>query len=129
MNSVASVRLDKWLWAVRLYKSRSLAASACNAGKVLVGEQQAKPSRDVRVGDIIKAQTAEITRTVRVVAVLDRRVGPKLVPDYLQDLTPASEYNKPRERIYQPIPLRPRGTGRPTKKERRQWGAVMNDES
>lgn len=114
-----SVRIDKWLWSVRLYKTRSLAAQACAAGRVLIDGQHAKPARSVKVGDIITAVTGDITRTVRVLGLIEKRVGAKLVSQYLEDLTPASEYAKPREKHFQQIMLRPKGSGRPTKKERR----------
>jgi ribosome-associated heat shock protein Hsp15 len=113
------VRIDKWLWAVRLYKSRSLATAACSAGKVRIGGEPLKPSRTVRIGDVITAATGDITRTVRVRALLENRVGAKLVPDYLEDLTPPSEYERPREPNFRPLLLRPKGSGRPTKKDRR----------
>ena len=114
-----SVRMDKWLWSVRLYKTRSLAAEACAAGKVRIGEQNVKPARSVQIGDIITASTGEMTRTVRVLELLEKRVGAKLVDRYLEDLTPASEYAKLRERRLEPIMFRPKGSGRPTKKDGR----------
>ena len=123
MNPAAPVRIDKWLWAVRLYKTRSLAAAACDSGHVRIGEQRVKPSRGVKIGDVIAAANNEITRTVKVVALLDKRVGAKLVGNYMEDLTPASEFEKRREPGYHTVPLRPKGVGRPTKKERRQWNA------
>jgi len=115
----ASVRMDKWLWSVRLYKTRSLATEACAAGKVRIGGQNVKPARSVKIGDIITALAGEITRTVRVLGLLEKRVGAKLVGQYLEDLTPASEYARPREAHFQPIMFRPKGSGRPTKKDRR----------
>ncbi|MCI0748571.1 MAG: RNA-binding S4 domain-containing protein [Verrucomicrobia subdivision 3 bacterium] len=111
------VRIDKWLWCVRLYKSRTLAAAACEGGKVKIGGQVVKPSRSVRAGDIITAVVGEITRTVRVIALLDRRVGAPKVPEFLDDLTPAAEFAKPRED--QAGGYRPKGAGRPTKRDRR----------
>ena len=119
------VRIDKWLWAVRLYKSRSLATSACSAGKVRIGGESLKPSRSVRVGEVITVATGDITRTVRVVALLDRRVGAKVVPEYMEDLTPQSEYIKRREPDFRPLILRPKGAGRPTKKERRKLDELI----
>jgi ribosome-associated heat shock protein Hsp15 len=111
--------MDKWLWSVRLYKTRSLAAEACVAGKVKIEGQAVKPARSVKVGEMVTAVSGEITRTVKVLALLERRIGAKLVPQYLEDLTPASEYNKARLPNLQPVALRPKGTGRPTKRERR----------
>ncbi len=115
---VQSVRLDKWLWAVRLYKSRSIATDACTNGKVQVNGQPAKASRILKVGDVITA-SAEIKRTIKVIALLEKRVGAKLVSTYFEDLTPASEYSKPKDKYFQPFAFRPKGSGRPTKKDRR----------
>ena len=119
MEPTASVRIDKWLWAVRLYKTRTIAAEACNGGKVRIQDQPIKPSRLVRVGEIVIAVTGEITRTVKVTGLVDKRVGAKLVSNYLEDLTPQSEYEKPRDPNFAPFVFRPKGAGRPTKRDRR----------
>ena len=119
------VRIDKWLWAVRIYKSRSLASAACSAGKVRIGNAPLKASRSVHVGEVITAAAGELTRTVRVRALLDRRVGAKLVAEYMEDLTPQSEYDKPREPNFRPLVWRPKGAGRPTKKDRRKLGELL----
>jgi ribosome-associated heat shock protein Hsp15 len=111
--------MDKWLWSVRLYKTRSLAAAACVSSKVQLNGQLAKPARLVRIGEMITAVTGDITRTVKVLALPKTRVGAKLVPQYLGDLTPAAEYEKPRQKVFAPIGHRPKGTGRPTKRDRR----------
>ena len=115
----SEVRIDKWLWYVRLYKSRSLATAACATGKVRIGAEPAKASRSVRIGDTIVATTGHINRTVRVLQLLEKRVGAKLVPDYMEDLTPASEYLKPRDPTELAVGVRPPGSGRPTKRDRR----------
>jgi len=112
-------RIDKWLWAVRLYKTRSLAAAACREGRVTVGDQPAKPSREVRVGDLIHAANGPITHTVKVRALLEQRVGASSVSQFAEDLTPASELAKRREPVAEPLFRRPKGEGRPTKKDRR----------
>jgi ribosome-associated heat shock protein Hsp15 len=114
-----SVRIDKWLWAVRLFKSRSLAIYGCNAGHVKIGGQSVKPSRDVRIGDVIEVMTGGIHRTVKVVEPLERRVGAKLVSRYLEDLTPPEEYARAREEASRTRMTLPRGFGRLTKKQRR----------
>ena len=122
MDPQGQVRIDKWLWCVRLFKSRSLATAACAAGKVCITGERAKPARSVKIGDLITVPTGHIIRTVKVIALLEQRVGAKLVPNYLEDRTPASEYLKSRETPAS----RPPGSGRPTKKHRRQidnlWG-------
>lgn len=114
-------RIDKWLWAVRLYKTRSLAADACRKGEVLVKGQRVKPSRDLRTGETVTAKTGLVQRTVRVVGFPPGRVGAKLVPEFLEDLTPASEYEKLREHTAAPQFTWSKGFGRPTKKARRLW--------
>jgi ribosome-associated heat shock protein Hsp15 len=115
-----NVRIDKWLWAVRLYKSRSLAIQACQAGHVKINGQSAKPSRDVHVGEIITALVGRIHRTSKVLALLEQRVGAPVVSQYLEDLTPAAEYERARQE-YEPALIQyPKGWGRPTKKQRRQ---------
>jgi ribosome-associated heat shock protein Hsp15 len=113
------VRIDKWLWAVRLYKTRAQAAEACRGGHVEISGQAAKPARGVKLGDIIAAKTGIITRTVKVTALLDKRVAAKLVKDYLEDLTPASEFKKLEEQRAASISGPIKGFGRPTKKARR----------
>jgi ribosome-associated heat shock protein Hsp15 len=124
---VETVRIDKWLWAVRLYKSRSLAIHACQAGHVKIGGQRVKPSRDLRVGEIINALTGRINRTVRVLALLEQRVGAPRVSEFLEDLTSPEEYARARAESLQAIPQYPKGFGRPTKKQRRQLGRIMEE--
>ena len=119
MPPLQHVRLDKWLWAVRLYKSRSLATRACDAGHVKIGGQSVKPARDVHAGEVITALTGRVHRTVKVLALLDRRVGAKQVSEYLEDLTSPEEYARAREAA-EPLVSFPKGFGRPTKKQRRQ---------
>lgn len=119
METIDRVRIDKWLWAVRLYKSRSLATEACTAGHVKLAGQALKPAREVRPGEVITALTGHIHRTVRVLAVLERRVGAKVVKDYLEDLTPAEEYTRARQEAAEQAVVYPKGLGRPTKKQRR----------
>src|SRR6266545_8016803 len=120
MHSSESVRIDKWLWAVRLYKSRSLATEACNAGHVKIGGNKVKPSRDVRAGEEITVFAGRVLRTVKVLALLDQRVGAKLVNQFLEDLTPPEVYARAREEAVQDRLRFPAGFGRPTKKQRRQ---------
>lgn len=117
----SGVRIDKWLWAVRLFKTRSLASTACTAGHVRLGDRPVKPAREIRPGEVIRARANRINRTVKVLAVIDRRIAAKLVPDYLEDMTSPAEYEKARQQSQADgIPHRPKGTGRPTKKQRRQ---------
>jgi ribosome-associated heat shock protein Hsp15 len=120
------VRMDKWLWAVRLYKTRSQAADACRSGHVRISGQPVKPSRFVQPGDTITAVTGEMTQTVKVLAALESRVGAKLVKDYAENLTPSSEYAKPREKPFASFGFRPKGAGRPTKKDRRNIEGLLS---
>jgi ribosome-associated heat shock protein Hsp15 len=113
------VRIDKWLWAVRIYKTRTLAADACRNGRVTINGQPLKPSREVRINELVVAQTGDLTRTTKVLGLLERRVGASAVKQFAEDLTPASEYEKKREPVLQPLFFRPKGAGRPTKKDRR----------
>lgn len=113
------IRIDKWLWAVRVFKTRSQASDACRSGKVRVEGQPVKPSRVLNPGDVITVSVGPLTRTLEVKQLLKNRVGAKLVETYMNDLTPQEEYDKlkiARETNYE---IRPRGIGRPTKKERR----------
>ena len=114
-----SVRIDKWLWAVRLFKTRSQATEACRSGKITIGEQTVKPSREVHVGETIMVRTGPLARTVEVKEVLQHRVGAKLVEHYLIDHTPEEEYERLKLTKAINFEQRDRGVGRPTKKERR----------
>ncbi len=117
MTEVA--RIDKWLWSVRLFKTRSQATEACRSGKVTIDDQSMKPSREARIGDIIVIRQGPLTKTVQVKELLKSRVGAKLVPDYMVDLTPEEEYTKLQMMREVNFEIRDRGIGRPTKKERR----------
>ena len=122
-------RIDKWLWAVRLYKTRSVAADACRNGEVMINDQRVKPSRDVHVGETLTAKTGLVKRRVKVLGAPLSRVSAKLVPEFLEDLTPASEYEKAREFTPAPQFNWSKGMGRPTKKARRLWEKFSpNDE-
>lgn len=113
------IRIDKWLWAVRLYKTRSQATDACRSNKVTIDDQPVKPSREVHVGDMIQFQAGPLTRVVEVKELLNARVGAKLVDNYLVDHTPEEEYERLKLMKAVNFEHRDRGVGRPTKKERR----------
>lgn len=122
-----SPRIDKFLWAVRMFKTRSQASIACRAGKVRMADQGVKPSREIKPGDVIVVRVWNATRTIRVKEVLHNRVGAKLVEVYIEDLTPVEEY----ERLEMVRKLnserRDRGSGRPTKKDRRELSKLKGD--
>jgi ribosome-associated heat shock protein Hsp15 len=113
------VRVDKWIWAVRIFKSRSQATEACKSGKVSIGGLALKPSRTVEIGDIVEVTKDQINMTLEVVDLLEKRVGAKLVEKYMKDLTPSSEYNKFELLKNKSFEFRDKGMGRPTKKARR----------
>lgn len=122
------VRIDKWLWAVRLYRSRSLATSACNAGHVKIGGVSVKASREVRVGEVVSALAGRVHRIVRVLALLEARVGAKRVSEFLEDQTSAEEYARARAETAETAIHFPKGFGRPTKKARRQLEGFLRPE-
>ncbi len=115
-----SVRVDKWLWAVRLFKTRSQAADACKGGKVKMDGVNVKPSRDVKPGDVLEVHHNHIKRTVKVKVAAKNRVAARLVPDLMADLTPKEEFEKLEMINKLNQEKRDRGTGRPTKKDRRE---------
>lgn len=119
METPGKVRIDKWLWAVRLFKTRSAAASACTSGHVKIDGQTVKPSRAVKIGDLISAQVGEICRQGKIVGLLEQRVGAKLVPQYFEDQTPPAELEKRSTAQTPPFFVRSKGAGRSAKKERR----------
>ena len=122
------MRLDLWLWAVRAYKTRPLAVSAIKNGRVEIGGLPTKPSRMVRAGEevVLRIDTDVTiwTRTLYVVALPRTRVGAKLVPLYAEDRTPPEELEKARMRPGSISGFRPRGAGRPTKRDRRAWDGM-----
>ena len=117
--SPAAERIDKWLWTVRIFRTRSLATDACRAGSVTVNSQPVKPSRDVRAGEVVIVRQGLIHRTLKVRAVPPARVGAKLVATYCEDQTPPAEFAKARAQRVQQFLARARGSGRPTKRDRR----------
>ncbi|MBI2513834.1 MAG: RNA-binding S4 domain-containing protein [Opitutae bacterium] len=121
-------RLDKWLWGVRVFKTRAEAAAVCRNGRVQVNGLDAKPGRDVHVGEVVTARVGMVTRTLKVVGVPRSRVGAKQLPEFLVDLTPAAEYERAKQASVEHLLARERGRGRPTKKERRQMGELFGFE-
>jgi ribosome-associated heat shock protein Hsp15 len=124
------VRLDKFLWSVRLFKTRSLASEACRSGKVKLGDVNAKPARLITIGDRFSLRKGLLLLQFEVIQELGKRVGAKLVPEYLKDLTPESEYAKLDSVRNLPSAFRDPGAGRPTKKDRREldrWQTIMDD--
>ncbi len=112
-------RLDKWLWCVRVFKTRPLATAACRAGKVVIGDLEAKPGRDVHLGETVTVHIGVMKRTLKVVALPRSRVAAKQLPEFMLDLTPPSEYERAKQAGIEHMLARQRGMGRPTKKDRR----------
>ena len=119
MTQNKSVRIDKFLWAVRLFKTRSLAASACKMGRILVNNNSIKPSRTLEAEEILTVRKPPVTYTYRIISLTENRVGAKLVCNFLEDITPEEEKLKLDLSHSGPVAHREKGTGRPTKKERR----------
>lgn len=114
------VRVDKWLWAVRVFKTRSMATNACKVGKVKIDSQLLKPSAEVKPGNVVQVNKDHLNLELKVLNTLEKRVGAKLVPEYMEDLTPTEEYNKQEIARQTNFEYRERGIGRPTKKQRRE---------
>lgn len=117
---MSEIRIDKYLWAIRAFKTRTEAADACKGGKVKVGQVNAKPSRPVQAGEIIKVHKGVVEYTYRVVEPTEHRVGAALVPQYAENLTPQAELDKLKAPVETFFLTRDRGAGRPTKKDRRE---------
>jgi len=117
-SSISRVRVDKWLWAVRLFKTRSLAAEACRGGRVTIDGQPAKASREVSINNVVVV-AGEVARRFKVLQPLSVRVGAARVREYAEDQTPVYALER-REASPEAFAARPAGSGRPTKKDRRQ---------
>ncbi len=120
------MRIDKFLWFVRIYKTRTDATDAVKNNRVIIDDQTVKPSREVEVGDVFTVRKPPVIYTYRIKGFPKGRVGAKLVEDYLENLTPASEMEKLEYRTLAPNLKRERGTGRPTKKERRTLDQLLD---
>ena len=112
-------RIDKWLWAARIFKTRSLAADACKSGRITLNGAQVKPSRTVKEGDEGGVKKSPVTYTFRVKQAIEKRVGAKLLPDILEDITTPEQYEILEMQRISGFVGRAKGTGRPTKKDRR----------
>lgn len=117
---MAEARIDKWLWAARIFKTRSMAADACKKGRITIDGSQVKPSRTVKPGDVVGVKKSPVTYSFRVLQAIEKRVGAKLIPDVLEDVTPREQYELLEISRVSGFVDRAKGTGRPTKKERRE---------
>jgi len=114
-----NIRVDKWLWAVRLYKTRSLATDACDNGRINIQGMRVKPSRNLKVGDVIEVKMPPITRTYIVKGLLGQRLSATLVKEFIEDITPPDQLKILEDSRWQHTVYRDPGEGRPTKKDRR----------
>lgn len=119
MTTPLKTRLDKWLWATRFFKTRSLAAEACRKGRVKMGEKALKPGYPVKVDDLLILRKEGLTQTIKVLDILEKRVGAQVAAAFFEDLTSPEEYQKQKEYRENSILFRTTRKGRPTKKERR----------
>ena len=122
------VRVDKYLWAMRIYKTRSIATDACKCGRVKMNGVEVKPSRMFHVGDVFSVRKGPITYTYRILQLWGNRLGAKMVPEYLQDITPKEQLELLELARFAAQSGRDRGTGRPTKKDRREIEQFFSDE-
>ena len=114
------VRIDKWMWATRIFKTRTIAAEACKKGRIMIGGVTIKPSRMIKVGDVIQVRKPPITFSFKVIGLIENRVGAKLVPNYLENVTTPDQYEILEMNRISGFVNRAKGLGRPTKKDRRE---------
>lgn len=126
MSEESLVRIDKWLWAVRIFKTRNQATTACKKGKILIKNKPVKPSRIINIDDIVVIKKLPVVYTYRVKELLEKRVAARQVNQYIEDLTSDEELKKLKIRQVQDFVIREKGMGRPTKKERRILDRLKN---
>ena len=120
-------RIDKWLWAARIFKTRSIAVDACKNGRVTIEGVNVKPSRSVKVGEVVSVRKPPITYSFRILKTIEQRVGAKLIPEIYENVTAPEQYELLEMTRISGFVDRARGTGRPTKKDRRSLDAFIND--
>ena len=120
-------RVDKWLWSARIFKTRTIAAAACKKGQITLRGAQLKPSRLIKVGDVIEVRKPPVTYSFKVLQAIERRVGAKLIPEILEDVTPPQQYELLEMSKISGFVTRAKGTGRPTKKDRRSLDKFTQD--
>lgn len=120
-------RIDKWLWAARIYKTRSMATAACKKGQISIGGAQVKPSRMVKAGETVDVRKPPVTYSFKILQAIEKRVGAKLIPEILENVTSAQQYEILEMNKISGFINRARGTGRPTKKDRRSMDEFTQD--
>jgi len=129
MSEKEKLRVDKYLWAIRAFKTRSLATEACKAGRVKIGGNSIKPSHIVKIGEVLTVQKGIERRVIKVVGLLERRADAKTVITFYDDITPIEEKHAFKSVFHSPLLNRDRGTGRPTKKDRREIDDLLQGNS
>jgi ribosome-associated heat shock protein Hsp15 len=119
MAEATEARIDKWLWAARIFKTRSIAADAIKNGRVTIGGGNVKPSRMVKAGEVVSVRKPPVTYSFKILKTIEQRVGAKLIPEIYENVTPADQYELLEMNRISGFINRQRGTGRPTKKDRR----------
>ena len=122
-------RIDKWLWCMRVFKTRTIATEACKKGRVTINGASVKPSRPIKIGEIVDVKKPPITYTFKVLGVSNGRLGAKLVPEYLENLTPQSQYDLLEMSRISGFVDRSKGLGRPTKREGRELARFREENS
>ena len=124
---MAEARIDKWLWSVRIFKTRTSAAEACKKGRIQINGVQCKPSKTVKEGDTVSVRKAPVTYTFKVLQAIENRVGAKLVPQMMENITPKDQYDLLEMNRIGGFVKRAAGLGRPTKKDRRDMEDFLSD--
>jgi ribosome-associated heat shock protein Hsp15 len=127
MAEKEKLRIDKYLWAIRIFKTRTLAADACKAGRVKLDSQNIKPSHEVRIGEIYQVSKGIERKVLKVTGLLEQRADAKTVIDFYEDITPVEQTQAFKSMFHAPILKRDRGTGRPTKRDRREIDDLKDD--
>ena len=126
---MAEARIDKWMWATRIFKTRTIAAEACKKGRVSINGSQVKASRTIKLGDVIQVKKSPITYSFKVLKTIEKRIGAKLVQEYMENVTTPDQYEILEMNKISGFVDRARGTGRPTKKDRRELEDFSTPES
>ena len=121
------LRIDKYLWAIRLFKTRTLATEACKAGKIKLDGQNIKPAHEVKVGEVYQVSKGIERKVLRVIGLLENRADAKTVVNFFEDITPVEQTHAFKSMFHAPLLKRDRGTGRPTKKDRREIDDLKDD--
>ena len=125
---MAEARIDKWLWASRIFKTRTIAAEACKKGRVFINGTQVKPSRMIKPGEVIQVKKPPVTYSFKVLQAIEKRIGAKVVPEILENVTTPEQYELLEMSKISGFVDRARGPGRPTKKDRRSMEEFITPE-